>query len=118
MPTVTVTRVASFLNLTQSRVAQLVKEGMPKETRGQYDPIKCAVWYIRDLQTAIERRTTPTLDEGSAAERGTRVRLLRADADLRELELAKQRNHIVTVADANKTITELVVVTTGYLRAL
>jgi hypothetical protein len=29
MPTVTVKRVASFPNLTQSRVAQLVKEGRP-----------------------------------------------------------------------------------------
>jgi hypothetical protein len=32
MTTVTVTRIASFLNLTKSRIAQLV---MPKETHGR-----------------------------------------------------------------------------------
>jgi hypothetical protein len=35
MSTVNVTRVASALNLTEQRVQQLVKQGMPREARGQ-----------------------------------------------------------------------------------
>lgn len=34
MPTVNATRLASFLNLTEQRIGQLVRKGMPKEARG------------------------------------------------------------------------------------
>ena len=44
MPLVNVERVAQALNLQKRRVQQLVKEGMPKEGRGQYDPVKCMLW--------------------------------------------------------------------------
>jgi phage terminase Nu1 subunit (DNA packaging protein) len=50
MPTVEVSKVAAFLNLDERRVQQLVKEGMPRESRGQYDPVKCAHFYIRFSQ--------------------------------------------------------------------
>jgi hypothetical protein len=39
MPIVNVTRVASFLNLRESRIAQLVKESMLKEAHEHYDPV-------------------------------------------------------------------------------
>ena len=82
MPITDVERVAQALNLTRSRVAQLVKQGMPKEGRGQYDPVKYMLWYIRFLQTAIEKKSVPMTDGTFAGEREERVRLLRADADL------------------------------------
>jgi len=41
MSTVDVRKVAAFLNVTPRRIQQLVKDGMPRDTRGQYDPIKC-----------------------------------------------------------------------------
>ncbi|HEY6184421.1 MAG TPA: hypothetical protein VIW67_19405, partial [Terriglobales bacterium] len=80
MPTVSVSRVAQALNLSEQRVQQLVKEGMPREARGQYDPIKCMYFYIRYLQAALEKRLVPMADGGYVAEREERVRLLRADA--------------------------------------
>jgi len=49
-------KVAQALNLTESRVHQLVKEGLSKEGRGQYDAVKCMLWYVRYLQNAIEKR--------------------------------------------------------------
>ena len=62
MPIVDVERVAQALNLDARRVQQLVKLGMPKEGRGQYDAVKCLLWYIRYLQAALEKKRTPDHD--------------------------------------------------------
>jgi phage terminase Nu1 subunit (DNA packaging protein) len=118
MPIVDVTKVASFLNLDERRIQQLVKEGMPRETRGQYDPIKCAYWYIRYLQQVIEKKTVPTLDGGFVGEREERVRLLRADADLREMELAKERGLLVALPDIEARLTDLVLTTKARIMAI
>jgi hypothetical protein len=88
MPTVGVQKVSKFLKITEQRVQQLVKEGLMRESRGQYDPVKCMLWYIRYLQNALERKAAPTLDGRFVGEREARVRLLPGDADLREMELA------------------------------
>src|SRR5882724_3573536 len=62
MPTVNVTKLANALNLSEQRVQQLVHEGMPREARGQYDAVKCMLWYIRYLQNVIEKRSVSTLE--------------------------------------------------------
>jgi len=119
MPTVDVTKVASFLNLDERRIHQLVKEeGMPRESRGHYDPIKCAHWYIRYLQRALEKKAVPTLDGGYIGEREERVRLLRADADLREIELAKERGLLVALHDVEAAVTDLVLTTKARIMAI
>ena len=59
MSIVNVARVASALNLSEQRVQQLVHEGMPRESRGQYDAVKCMLWYIRDLQKRSRRDRCP-----------------------------------------------------------
>src|ERR1700728_5003888 len=99
MATVNAEKIAQALHLTEQRVHQLVREGLPKEGRGQFDPVKCMLWYIRYLQKALEKKALPTLDGGYAGEREERVRLLRADADLREIELAEKRGHLVAIQD-------------------
>jgi len=117
MPTVDVTKVASALNLSTQRVQQLVKEGMPRESRGQYDPVKCMLWYIRYLQNALEKRAVP-LEGGFVGEREERVRLLRADADLREMELAKERGLMVSIYDVERVMTDLVLTTRARIMAI
>jgi phage terminase Nu1 subunit (DNA packaging protein) len=118
MSTVNVTRVAAALNLSEQRIHQLVKEGMPRETRGQYDPVKCMLWYIRYLQQALEKKSVPTLDGGFVGEREERVRLLRADADLREMELAKDRGLLVALPDIEATLTDLFLTTKARIMAI
>jgi phage terminase Nu1 subunit (DNA packaging protein) len=118
MPTVDVTKVASALNLDERRIQQLVKEGMPREARGQYDPVKCMLWYIRYLQQALEKKAVPTLEGGFVGEREERVRLLRADADLREMELAKERGLLVALPDIEATLTDLVLTTKARIMAI
>lgn len=113
MAMVDVERVANALNLTRQRVAQLVKEGMPREKRGQYDPVKCLLWYIRYLQAVVSRLSPNVSPEGIEAdqERKQRIRLLQADADLRELELARERGEFMALDDVEKIYTDLIVVT-------
>ena len=118
MSTVDVTKVASALNLTDARVQMLVKEGMPREARGQYDPVKCMLWYIRYLQRALEKKAVPTLDGGFVGEREERVRLLRADADLREMELARERGLVVALPDIESRLTDLVLTTKARIMAI
>src|ERR1700722_7617439 len=121
MPLTDVGRVAQALNLTEQRVQQLVKEGLPREGRGQYDAVKCMLWYIRYLQAAIEKKTVNLADTGGsvyAGEREERIRLLRAGADLREIELAKERSQLVTLADVDAFHTELVLTTNARLMAI
>jgi phage terminase Nu1 subunit (DNA packaging protein) len=118
MPIVNVGKVANALHLTEQRVQQLVQEGMPRESRGQYDPVKCLLWYVRYLQKALEKRAVPTLDGGFVGEREERVRLLRADADLREIELAKERGQLVSIQDVEKEFTDLVLVTKARIMAI
>jgi phage terminase Nu1 subunit (DNA packaging protein) len=113
MSTVNVERVADALNLTPRRVQQLVKEGLPREKRGEYDPIKCMLWYVRYLQAQVSR-LSPNVDLAGGdvdQERKQRIRLLRADADLRELELARERGEFIALDDVEKTMTDLIVVT-------
>jgi phage terminase Nu1 subunit (DNA packaging protein) len=118
MPLVDVTRVAQALNLTESRVHQLVKEGLPREKRGQYDAVKCMLWYIRYLQAVIDRKAVALGNEGFAGEREERVRLLRADADMREIELANERGQLVALADVEAATTDLVLTTKARVMAI
>jgi phage terminase Nu1 subunit (DNA packaging protein) len=118
MPTVDVSKVASALNLTEQRVQQLVKEGMPREARGQYDPVKCMLWYIRYLQQALEKKAVPTLDGGFVGEREERVRLLRSQADLSEIELSEKRGQLVAIQDVEKAMTDLVLTTKARIMAV
>src|SRR5260370_40515251 len=125
MPSVGVTKVASALNLDKRRVQQLVAEGvLPRAVRGQYDPVKCMLCYVRYLQKVLERKgiliLDGGLDGGFVGERGEqveRLRLLRAHADLREMELARQRAAFVALRDVDAATADLVRITTARIMA-
>lgn len=115
MATVGVVKVASALNLDPRRVQQLVKEGMPRQSRGRYDPVKCMLWYVRYLQGVLEKRSMPTPDGG---ERSPLVRLLRAQADLKEMELARQQSAVIPVAVYESTLDAIIQTTTSVVMAI
>lgn len=111
--------IAAILNLTKARISQLTRDGFPKTDRGKYDRDECARFYIRYLQALIEKRAS--VDEGGkifASEREERLRLLRADADLREIELARERSALVSVEDVEREMTDLIVLTTARMMAV
>ena len=117
---VNVERVANALNLAPRRVQQLVKEGLPREKRGEYDPIKCMLWYIRYLQAQISR-LSPNVDVAGGEidnERKERIGLLRADRELRGLELARERGEFMSLTNVEKVMTDLVVMTKARILAV
>lgn len=118
MAAVDVSKVASALNLDERRVQQLVKVGMPRVSRGRYDPVKCMLWYVRYLQGVLERSSDPTPDDGFSGERVERIRLLRAHADLREMELASQRSSVISVADYERTLAVVIETTKSGVMAI
>lgn len=115
---VDVGKVAVALNIEERRVQQLVKEGMPREARGQYDAVKCLLWYVRYLQAALEKKSLPMQDGSYAGEREERVRLLRADADLKEIELAKERGQLVALRDVEDFNVDVVLTTKARIMAV
>lgn len=103
-----VAQVARALNIDVRRVQQLVNEGLPREARGRYDGSKCIRWYIRYLQAVLTRRAIVTEPGDAAALRRVHLRKLRVVAELKQIELDRQRSHLVSIADAEKFRTSLV----------
>lgn len=86
--------VAKALNLTPRRVQQLVAEGMPKATRGEYDLGQCMAWYIRYLQKALEARQDPDSRHDLAELTRERARLAKEQADKTALYNAELRGDL------------------------
>lgn len=97
MPLVNVEKVAQALNISPRQVQRLVDQGMPRESRGRYDLAKCLLWYVRYLQSELERRGGGLNGSDESNLRGVRTRLLQAQAEREELELARARGELVTV---------------------
>jgi len=112
MPQIEVKQLMQALNVSEVHIGRLVKEGMPKEARGKYDLGKCMLWYIRYLQAALKRRSgSEVIDETGRTEQRERLRLLSAEAELKELELARERAEFIAQPDLVKMMTDLVVTT-------
>jgi phage terminase Nu1 subunit (DNA packaging protein) len=111
--------LAAILDLTPRRIQQLTQEGFPKKVRGKYDRDECVGFYIRYLQALVEKRAR--VEEGGkifASEREERLRLLRAGADLREIELARERSELVSVVDVDRAFEDLAVTTQARILAV
>ena len=92
--------VISFIfGLTEGRIRQLVKEGMPKAGRNKYPVAKCVQWYIHYWKLRAKNTTDKV--------KKLNERLLRARAKEAELNLGKQQGQLVdieTVETANFVI--------------
>jgi len=117
MKTVNAKQMAIFLGLdSERRVQQLVKEGMPKEAHGKYEPMRCLVWRVRDLQKKLDGKIAANGDPSTITEE--RLRLMRAEAELKEIELARQRKQLVLVEDVEQEMTKLVLDTKARILAI
>jgi phage terminase Nu1 subunit (DNA packaging protein) len=78
---------------------------MPREACGKYDLAKCMLWYIRHLQKELERRELLPDDPVGMSLRRERHRLVKAQADRAEYELAEKRSQLipVDVAEEHRT---------------
>jgi hypothetical protein len=109
--------MAIFLGLdSERRVQQLVKEGMPKEGHGKYDPMRCLVWRVRDLHKKLDGKIAANGDPSTINEE--RLRLMRAEAELKEIELARRRKQLVLIDDVEQEMTKLVLDTKARILAV
>ncbi|MCA9362639.1 terminase small subunit, Nu1 [Candidatus Kaiserbacteria bacterium] len=83
--------VAKILNISERRIQQLVKDGiLPKAQRGKYDLVGCVQSYIGYLQERAYGQGAEAKDT-----QHERARLLKAQADKTELEVAVLRKALL-----------------------
>jgi hypothetical protein len=116
---VNIEKLAKALNITGRRIQHLVKvEGMPRGDRGRYDLGACMLFYIRYLQGVIEKRSANVGGGEMLGLNDQRVRGLRADAELKEMELALRRGQTANLLDVRRAISDLVLMTKARLLAV
>ena len=87
--------IARLLDLSERRVQQLAHEGViPKAERGAYDLVGAVRGYVRYLRDLIQKAAGGVSDLPTE-----RTRLVKAKADLAELEACQRRGELVPVAD-------------------
>jgi len=98
-PTYPVSTIAKLLLLSDRRVQQLANEGViPKSERGRYELVGAVQGYIRYLQ---DRSISPG-NSGTLDYQAEKARLTKAQADTAEIELAKLRGDLASIADFEK----------------
>lgn len=102
-PTYPVATIAKLLMLSDRRVQQLTKEGViPKAERGRYELAPAVQGYIRFLQERSLRSDQSPIDYHVE-----KARLTKAQADQAEIELAKARSDVVSVAQIERNLSGL-----------
>jgi len=93
--------VAKALNLTPRRVQQLKAEGLPTVGRGQYELGPCMAWYIRYLQSKLDKlgpNTNPETPDLLAE----KTRLAREQGDKLALENSIKRGQLLYADDVSR----------------
>ena len=97
MAKLSLSAISQLLKLSERRIQQLAKdEVIPKAQRGEYDMIPCVHGYIDYLKAKIGGEYTA---EDLAINRN---RLLKAQADLAEIEKQKQEGELITKEEVKK----------------
>jgi len=97
MAKLSLSAISQLLKLTERRIQQLAKdEIIPKAQRGEYEMIPCVHGYIDYLKAKIGREFTA---EDLAINRN---RLLKAQADLAEIEKQKQEGELIAKQEVKK----------------
>ena len=97
MAKLSLSAISQLLKLSERRIQQLAKDDVvPKAQRGEYDMIPCVHGYIDYLKAKIGGEYTA---EDLAINRN---RLLKAQADLAEIEKQKQEGELITKEEVKK----------------
>lgn len=104
--------------LSEMRISQLIRQGMPKESRGQYDPVNCMFWYIGSLRNTVNSRSTVNEDGSATNLTSTRKRLLDVQTERAELDLARAKGEIITIGEHSKILADVVVETRARILAV
>lgn len=83
--------------LTEMAVSKFVRDGMPKESRGTYNPVACMSWYIGRLRTSVKRKETETEDGSMLSLDKEQIRLIAAKADNEEMTAGERRGTLIPI---------------------
>lgn len=108
---VSVDRISQALNVSIRRVNQLTSDGLPRESRGQYDLGKCMLWYIRYLQNALSSKASLDDDGELVSTKHQRSALLALQVERERLALAKERGEVLAIADYEQRLSHLIIET-------
>lgn len=104
--------LASWFGCDARSVGNYVKEGMPKDERGKFDPARAIPWF---LQRERERaRSSKGLNDLDLA----RQRKTIAEAELAEMELAKARDELIPLALHEQRLRERLETVAGSVKAI
>jgi hypothetical protein len=82
------TELAKFLNVDPDYTSVLAREGLPKIHHGRFELVRAMSWYIRHLQESLKKRGLRV--PGDVNERDAKLRMMKAAADLKDLELGEE----------------------------
>lgn len=106
--------IAKLLDVTERRVRQLSSEGViPKAARGRYEVVGAVRGYIRYLRNLALKGEVGAADYGLE-----RARLVKARADLAEMEATRIRGDLIPAAEVTAAWTEVVALMRSRLLAL
>lgn len=107
--------IAKLFNLTERRVQQLAKEGIiPKAERGKYELIGSVQGYVKYLQ----ERTLGQHDASPTDLMEHKVRLTRAQADEKEMEVRILQGDLLHVDDVKASWWKIIQITKARFMAL
>jgi len=96
--------LAKLLDITERRVRQLSAEGIiPKVARGRYEMVGAVRGYIRYLRELSLKGEVGPADYGTG-----RARLVKAKADLAEMEASQMRGELLPAPDVKRAWTDIV----------
>jgi hypothetical protein len=79
--------VTRELNLSERRIYQLAKEGLPKTAPGRYNIPECFRWYVRFMQQKLIERAHPEKngDSSTAAAGVIRHKMLSIEVEMKQM---------------------------------
>jgi phage terminase Nu1 subunit (DNA packaging protein) len=104
--------------ITEMRLSQLVREGLPKSARGEYDPIVCMHWYLGKLRPAVQRKSTEGDDGAARNLTDEKARLTAAQADTAEMDRDERRGLLIPVEVYEQRLGSWAITTKQLLLAL
>ncbi len=111
---VSVDELSAEINLSDRRIQQLVKAKVfKKESRGKYDLLDCSIKLIKVYQEKNSGKDAETKDS-----KKNRARLLNAQADEKEIEVAIKKAEFLPIEIFQNTVNELVAICAMGLEAI
>ena len=105
--------LAAFLGVTERTIQNWVKQGMPRDARGDYELVACAKWVIKEL-----RQKNEELQLGDE----TISRLKRSEMEMRneerEIKLRRLRGEYIEIEIVKGTWVSMAKVIAKYLEGL